>query len=74
VRSHRIETRSFTARVYLSDRASHLRGCWADLWDITRVVALALRDAKQVQNLKAGATVDVTYFESLLIKVARPPR
>jgi hypothetical protein len=39
-----------------------------------RVVALALRDAKQVQNLKAGDTVDVTYFESLLIKVARPPK
>ena len=37
-----------------------------------RVVALALRDAKQVQNVKAGDTVDVTYFESLLIKVARP--
>jgi hypothetical protein len=39
-----------------------------------RVVALALSDAKQVQNVKAGDTVDVTYFESLLIKVARPSK
>jgi hypothetical protein len=39
-----------------------------------RVVALAVKDATQLQNIKAGDTVDVTYYESLLIKVARPPK
>jgi hypothetical protein len=39
-----------------------------------RVVALAVQDAKQLQNIKVGDTVDVTYFESLLIKVARPAK
>ena len=38
-----------------------------------RVVPLAVRDATQLQNVKVGDTVDVTYYESLLIKVARPP-
>jgi Cu/Ag efflux protein CusF len=38
-----------------------------------RVVALAVRDATLLQNVKLGDTVDVTYYESLLIKVARPP-
>ena len=37
-----------------------------------RLVTLAVRDAKQLQNLNVGDTVDVTYYESLLIKVARP--
>jgi hypothetical protein len=39
-----------------------------------RVAALKVQDAKQLQNLKAGDTVDVTYYESLMIKVARPPK
>jgi hypothetical protein len=39
-----------------------------------RVVTLAVSDPKQLQNLKAGDTVDVTYYESLLVKVARPPK
>lgn len=39
-----------------------------------RVVPLTVRDAKQLQNVKAGDTVDVTYYESLLIKVTRPPK
>jgi hypothetical protein len=38
-----------------------------------RVVPLAVRDATQLQNIKIGDTVDVTYYESLLVKVARPP-
>jgi hypothetical protein len=37
-----------------------------------RVVTLSVRDATQLQNLKAGDSVDVTYYESLLVKVARP--
>jgi hypothetical protein len=39
-----------------------------------RVVSLGVRDAKELQNIKVGDTVDVTYYESLLIKVARPPK
>lgn len=39
-----------------------------------RVVALEVPDATQLQNVKVGDTVDVTYYESLLIKVARPPK
>ena len=39
-----------------------------------RVVALAVNDAKQLQNLKVGDTVDVTYYESLLVKVSRPSK
>jgi hypothetical protein len=38
------------------------------------VVTLPVRDAAQIQNVNAGDTVDVTYYESLLIKVARAPR
>ena len=38
-----------------------------------RVVPLAVREATELQNIKLGDTVDVTYYESLLIKVARPP-
>ncbi len=33
---------------------------------------LALQDAKSLQALKVGDTVDVTYYESLLINVSRP--
>jgi hypothetical protein len=39
-----------------------------------RVVPLAVQDAKQLQNLKVGDTVDVTYYESLLVKVTRPSK
>ena len=39
-----------------------------------RVVPLTVSDATQLQNLKTGDTVDVTYYESLLIKVERPPK
>jgi hypothetical protein len=37
-----------------------------------RVVNLALQDGKAAQALKVGDTVDVTYYESLLISVSRP--
>ena len=39
-----------------------------------RVVVLGLRDANQLQNIKVGDSVDVRYFESLLVKVSRPAR
>ena len=35
------------------------------------VASFAVRDPKRLQTLKVGDTVDVTYYESLLIKVAR---
>jgi hypothetical protein len=38
-----------------------------------RVVRLPVRDATQLQNVRIGDSVDVTYYESLLIKVARQP-
>ena len=38
------------------------------------VVALAVEDAKQLQGLSVGDSVDLTYYESLLIKVARPSK
>jgi hypothetical protein len=37
-----------------------------------RVLTVAVTDPKQLQNLKAGDTVDLTYYESLLVKVGRP--
>ena len=37
-----------------------------------RVVPLTVSDAAQLQNLRTGDTVDVRYYESLLIKVDRP--
>jgi hypothetical protein len=37
-----------------------------------RVVSLALQDGKALQALKVGDTLDVTYYESLLINVSRP--
>jgi hypothetical protein len=37
-------------------------------------LVLGLRDANQLQNIKAGDTVDVRFFESLLVKVSRPAR
>ena len=36
-----------------------------------RVVSLAVRDPKELQAVKVGDAVDVTYYESLLVKVAR---
>jgi len=39
-----------------------------------RVVTLAIRDPKQIQTLKTGDQIDVTYYESLLVKVARAPK
>jgi hypothetical protein len=36
------------------------------------VRTIAVRDPKQLQGVKVGDTVDVTYYESLLIKVGRP--
>ena len=39
-----------------------------------RVVPLTVTDAAQLRNLKTGDNVDVTYYESLLIKVDRPQK
>jgi hypothetical protein len=39
-----------------------------------RTLTLAVRDPKQLQNLKVGDTVDMTYYESLLVKVERAPK
>jgi Cu/Ag efflux protein CusF len=39
-----------------------------------RVVTLPVRDATQLQKVRIGDTVDVTYFESLLIRVTRPSK
>ena len=39
-----------------------------------RVVPLTVSDAAQLQHLKTGDNVDVTYYESLLIKVDRPQK
>jgi hypothetical protein len=39
-----------------------------------RVVTMAVTDPKQLQNLKVGDTVDLTYYESLLVKVGRPAK
>lgn len=39
-----------------------------------RVVPLLVQDPKQLETLKVGDSVDVTYFESLLVNVSRPPR
>ena len=39
-----------------------------------RVVTLGMRDASQLKNIRVGDTVDVKYFQSLLIKVSRPSK
>jgi hypothetical protein len=39
-----------------------------------RIVTMKVRDPEQLQNVKAGDMLDVTYYESLLIKVTRPPK
>jgi hypothetical protein len=36
-----------------------------------RVVTMAVRDPTQLQGVKVGDTIDVTYYESLLVKVGR---
>jgi hypothetical protein len=37
-------------------------------------MTLGVRDPKNLQGLRVGDTVDVTFYESLLVKVARPPK
>ena len=39
-----------------------------------RVLTMAVSDPNQLQNLRAGDTVDLTYYESLLVKVGRPAK
>jgi Cu/Ag efflux protein CusF len=39
-----------------------------------RTVTMQVRDPTQLENVKAGDTLDVTYYESLLVKVSRPPK
>ena len=39
-----------------------------------RSVELKVSDAKRLENVKVGDTVDVTYFESLMVKVSRAPK
>jgi hypothetical protein len=39
-----------------------------------RVMTMAVRDLKQLEGVKAGDTIDVTYYESLLVKVGRPSK
>jgi len=39
-----------------------------------RVEVLKVEEPKSLQNVKAGDMVDVTFFESLLVSVARPPK
>ena len=39
-----------------------------------RSVELKVADAKRLENVKVGDTVDVTYFESLMVKVSRAPK
>jgi hypothetical protein len=38
------------------------------------VVTLAVQEPKRLEALKVGDTVDVTYFESLMISVSRPAK
>ena len=37
-------------------------------------VTLAVEDPKRLETLKVGDTVDVTYYESLMVSVSRPPK
>jgi hypothetical protein len=39
-----------------------------------RSLTLAVSDPKQLESLKAGDTVDLTYYESLLVKIGRPAK
>jgi hypothetical protein len=38
------------------------------------VKTMAVRDPKQLQGVKVGDTIDVTYYESLLVKIGRPEK
>ena len=38
------------------------------------VVTLAVENPKRLETLKVGDTVAVTYYESLLVSVSRPPK
>lgn len=38
------------------------------------VLTYSVRDPKQLQALKVGDTIDITYYESLLVKVTRPQK
>ena len=38
------------------------------------IVTLSVEDPKRLETLKVGDTVDVTYYESLMISVSRPPK
>ena len=37
-------------------------------------VTLTVQDPTRLETLKVGDTVDVTYFESLMVSVSRPPK
>ena len=39
-----------------------------------RIEVLKVQDPKALQNIKAGDSLDVTYFESLLVNVTRPAK
>jgi hypothetical protein len=39
-----------------------------------RELTIPVADPRQLQNLKPGDAVDVTYYESLFVKVARPKK
>ncbi len=39
-----------------------------------RSLTLAVSEPKQLESLKAGDTVDLTYYESLLVKIGRPAK
>lgn len=36
-----------------------------------RVVTLSVKDPKQLERVKPGDTIDVTYYEALMVKIAR---
>lgn len=38
------------------------------------IVTLAVENPQRLETLKVGDTVDVTYYESLLVSVSRPPK
>jgi hypothetical protein len=56
-------------------RAIDLKGPSLTVADAqNHTVTLAVQDPKRLEALKVGDTVDVTYFESLMISVSRPPK
>jgi hypothetical protein len=38
------------------------------------LMAVTVSDTKQLQNLKLGETIDLTYFESVRVKIGRPAK